>query len=129
MTTLSWSINFFAFSAKVGQSDAPSSTIASICLPSTPPALLISSIANCSASTTLFSLIAIVLLKECKIPTLMVFPLPAAGDGDALGVGEASELAVGVGLLQAFNSKLVARVAELYKRNCRRSNRFTMSFL
>jgi hypothetical protein len=53
-----------AFSLKVGQSELPSSTTGTICLPRTPPALLISSIANCSASTTLFSLIAIVPLNE-----------------------------------------------------------------
>jgi len=67
------------------------------------------------------------------MPTLMVLPLLAgdegAVDGVAEEVGEASELAVGVGVLQAFNSKLVAKVAELYKRNLRRSNRFTMSFV
>jgi hypothetical protein len=75
-----------------------------------------------------------VLLKECRIPTLMVLPLLAGDEDDVEGdaevgadeVGEASELAVGVGVLQAFNSKLVAKVAELYKRNFRRSNRFTI---
>ena len=58
--TLSPVISFSAFSAKVGQSDAPSSTTGSICLPSTPPAALISSIASSSASRTATSLIAIV---------------------------------------------------------------------
>lgn len=68
-------------------------------------------------------------LKECKIPTLIVFPLLAAGaaaDGDPVAVGEAAGVAVGVGVLQAFRNKLDVRVAELYKRNFRRSNRFVI---
>jgi uncharacterized protein (DUF362 family) len=59
----------------------------------------------------------------------MVFPLLAAGEpvaGEEPGVGEASELAVGAGVLQAFRNKLDVRVAELYNRNLRRSNRFAM---
>ena len=72
--TLSCEISFWAFSAKVGQSDAPSSTTGSIFLPSTPPAALISSIASSSASLTETSLIAIVPLSECRMPTLIVPP-------------------------------------------------------
>jgi len=41
-------------------------------------------------------------------------------------VGEAAGVAVGVGVLQAFRNKLDVRVAELYKRNFRRSNRFVI---
>jgi hypothetical protein len=70
-------------------------------------------------------------LKECKIPTLIVFPLLAAGDPVAVedpGVGDASGLAVGAGVLQAFRNKLDVRVAELYNRNLRRSNRFAIVF-
>jgi hypothetical protein len=74
-------------------------------------------------------------LKECKIPTLIVLPTPAAGEGDdpAAGedpeVGEASGAAVGAGVRQAFRNKLDVRVAELYKRNFRRSNRFVIFLL
>jgi hypothetical protein len=59
----------------------------------------------------------------------MVFPLLAAGDdpvGEDPGVGEASGLAVGAGVLQAFRNKLDVRVAELYNRNLRRSNLFAI---
>jgi hypothetical protein len=68
-------------------------------------------------------------LKECKIPTLIVFPPPtAAAGGDPVAVGEATGVAVGVGVLQAFRNKLDVMVAELYKRNLRRSNRFVILF-
>lgn len=73
--TLSSLISFCAFSAKVGQSDAPSSTTGSICLPSTPPALLTSSMASNSESRTVTALIAMVPLRECRMATLMVLPL------------------------------------------------------
>ena len=65
------------------------------------------------------------------MPTLIVFPLLAGVAGDAavvVGEAEASGLAVGVGVLQAFRNKLEVRVAELYKRNFRRSNRFAIVF-
>jgi hypothetical protein len=64
-------------------------------------------------------------LKECKIPTLSVFPPPADGVFP-VDVGEAAGVAVGVGVLQAFRNKLDVRVAELYKINFRRSNRFVI---
>jgi hypothetical protein len=66
-------------------------------------------------------------LKECKIPTLIVFPLLAAGVVP-VDVPEAPGVAVGVGVLQAFRNKLDVRVAELYKRNFRRSNRFVIFY-
>ncbi|MOA09128.1 hypothetical protein D3C78_1289370 [compost metagenome] len=66
--------NLPAFSANVGQSEAPSSRIGSICLPRTPPAALISSMASISASFTDTSLIAIVPLNEWSMPTLIVSP-------------------------------------------------------
>jgi hypothetical protein len=65
-------------------------------------------------------------LKECKIPTLIVFAPPAAAGVLPVDVGEAAGVAVGVGVLQAFRNKLDVRVAELYKRNFRRSNRFVI---
>src|SRR5688572_4570781 len=61
-----------AFSANVGQSDAPSSWMGTIFLPSTPPLALISSMAIISASRTDVSLMAMVPLSECRMPTLMV---------------------------------------------------------
>src|SRR5665811_1384033 len=56
---LSLTSSFFAFSAKVGQSLAPSSWTNLILRPRTPPAALICSIASFSASTEPVSLIAI----------------------------------------------------------------------
>src|ERR1700743_808648 len=58
--TLSLTRSFLAFSAKVGQSLAPSSWINLILRPSTPPAALICSIASFSASIDPVSEIAIV---------------------------------------------------------------------
>src|SRR3954447_25788963 len=69
--TLSLWSSFFDFSAKVGQSDAPSSTTGMSCLPMTPPAALISAIAISSASLTETSEIDMVPLSECSTPTLM----------------------------------------------------------
>src|SRR5947208_2695484 len=80
VATLSTEISFCAFSAKVGQSDAPSSTLASSFLPRTPPLALISSIAMSSASRTDTSLMAMVPLSECRTPTLIVLPLSVAPD-------------------------------------------------
>src|SRR4028119_825986 len=73
--TLSCVSSFSALVLKVGQSEAPSSTTASIFLPSTPPFSLISSIAIIVASFAETSLIAIVPVSECKIPTLTVSPV------------------------------------------------------
>ena len=64
VATLSFSRSFVAFSVKVALSEAPSSTMYSICFPRTPPAALISSMARISASLTEVSLIAMVPLKE-----------------------------------------------------------------
>src|SRR5580692_5619038 len=67
---LSLTRSFFAFSAKVGQSLAPSSWTNLIWRPSTPPDELIWSIASFSASTDPVSLIAMVPVTECRIPTV-----------------------------------------------------------
>src|SRR5664279_3774886 len=67
---LSLTSSFFAFSAKVGQSLAPSSWTNLILRPSTPPVALIWSIASFSASTDPVSLIAMVPVIECRIPTV-----------------------------------------------------------
>src|SRR5690606_2022151 len=71
VATWSWEMSFCAFSANVSQSEAPSSITGWICLPRTPPLALISSIASSVASRTVTSLIAMVPLSECKIPTGM----------------------------------------------------------
>src|SRR5690606_1422290 len=75
--TLSFTNNFLDFSAKVGQSLAPSSWMYSILRPSTPPMALICSIANFSACTEPVSLIAMVPVTECRIPTLTVVSVTA----------------------------------------------------
>ena len=61
-----------AFSAKVGQSEAPSSWMILILRPSTPPASLIWEIASFSAWIEPVSEIAIVPVSECRMPTLIV---------------------------------------------------------
>lgn len=71
-------MSLLAFSAKVGQSEAPSSLIGLIFLPSTPPEALISSIASFSESRTVTSLIAMVPESELRSPTLTVSPLVSA---------------------------------------------------
>src|SRR5271165_5787686 len=67
---LSCTKSFFAFSAKVGQSLAPSSWMNLILRPSTPPCALICSIASFSASTEPVSEIAMVPVTEWRIPTV-----------------------------------------------------------
>src|ERR1041384_1492740 len=69
--TLSCVRSCFAFSAKSGQFDAGSTTTGSIFRPSTPPCALISSIAMSVTSRSETSLIAIVPLSECGMPTLI----------------------------------------------------------
>src|ERR1700704_5078567 len=68
--TLSLTRSFFAFSAKVGQSLAPSSWTNLILRPSTPPCELICSMASFSASTEPVSLIDMVPVTECRMPTV-----------------------------------------------------------
>src|ERR1700694_1559838 len=67
---LSLTRSFFALSAEVGQSLAPSSCTNLILRPNTPPLALICSIASFSASTDPVSLIAMVPVTECRIPTV-----------------------------------------------------------
>src|ERR1700728_1756052 len=66
--TLSLTRSFLAFSAKVGQSLAPSSWMILILRPRMPPASLICAIASFSASIEPVSEIAIVPVAECRIP-------------------------------------------------------------
>src|SRR5215216_1988683 len=88
--TLSLEISFLDFSAKVGQSDAPSSTIGSSFIFMTPPAALISSMAISVASRTEVSEIAVVPLSEWRTPILMVPPLAAAAGAVVFSAGFAS---------------------------------------
>src|SRR6266436_5432086 len=67
---LSLTRSFFAFSAKVGQSLAPSSWMNLILRPSTPPPALICSMASFSASTEPVSEIAMVPVTEWRMPTV-----------------------------------------------------------
>src|SRR5215813_14086798 len=86
---LSLTRSFFAFSAKVGQSDAPSSWMNLILRPSTPPSALICSIASFSASTEPVSEIAIVPVTECRMPTVTsvsVTASPVVLTADVAGV-------------------------------------------
>src|SRR5690606_865954 len=85
VATLSCLISLVAFSAKVGQSDAPSSTTGTSFLPSTPPARLISSTASSSASRTVTSLMAMVPLSEWRMPTLISSWAAAVPDPDGGG--------------------------------------------
>src|SRR6266702_8907204 len=66
--TLSLTRSFLAFSAKVGQSLAPSSWMILILRPRMPPAALICSMASFSASIEPVSEIAMVPVAECRIP-------------------------------------------------------------
>src|SRR5690606_16010670 len=75
--TLSFTSSFLDFSAKVGQSLAPSSWMNSILRPSTPPMALIWSMASFSACTELVSLMAMVPVTECRMPTFTVLSVTA----------------------------------------------------
>src|SRR5437764_5629483 len=66
--TLSLTSSSLAFSAKVGQSLAPSSWMNLILRPSTPPMALICSMASFSASIEPVSEIAMVPVAECRMP-------------------------------------------------------------
>jgi len=70
--TLSWVINWRAFSANNGQLDAGSTTTASSILPFTPPLALIWSMVIRAMSFREVSEIAMVPDSECRMPTLMV---------------------------------------------------------
>src|SRR4051812_2077337 len=94
---LSLTSSFFAFSAKVGQSDAPSSWMNLILRPSTPPEALICSMASFSASTDPVSEIAIVPVTECRIPTVTSVSVTARPVVLTLPVGNSCASAAGDG--------------------------------
>ena len=68
-----------AFSAKRSQFEAGSTTTVSIIRPITPPLALISSTAIITVSRNDTSLMAMVPLRECKMP-ILIGSLPAAYD-------------------------------------------------
>ncbi|MNK77592.1 hypothetical protein D3C87_971980 [compost metagenome] len=68
--TLSLTSSFFDFSAKVGQSEAPSSLMTLILRPRMPPIALIWSMASCSAWMEPVSEMAMVPVDECSWPTV-----------------------------------------------------------
>jgi hypothetical protein len=71
-TAAQWSLisSFLDFSAKVGQSEAPSSLMTLILRPRMPPISLIWSMASCSAWIEPVSEIAMVPVDECSWPTV-----------------------------------------------------------
>src|SRR5690606_24176478 len=124
-------MSFCAFSAKVGQSDAPSSITGSSRLPRTPPAALTSSIASSSAFFTVTSLMAIVPLREWRIPTLTVSPpedavAPPAPDSPPQAVrvsivAVASETSPNRDFLCTYHSSRVEPETEIRRVQCRDS--------
>src|SRR6202034_53006 len=101
---LSCTRSFFAFSAKVGQSLAPSSWMNLILRPSTPPSALICSMASFSASTEPVSLIAIVPVTECKMPTVTSVSVTASPVVLTADVGGASARAKGGSMAPAVRA-------------------------
>src|ERR1700754_4061336 len=93
--TLSLTRSFFAFSAKVGQSLAPSSWMNLILRPSTPPDALICSMASFSACTEPVSEMAIVPVTECRMPTVTSVSVTARPVVLTLAVGKAWARALG----------------------------------
>jgi hypothetical protein len=76
-TSLSLRSSFLAFSGKTSVNlDSGSSMTGSICFLRTPPALLISSMAMSSTSFKDVSLMAMVPVREWRMPTLILSPLP-----------------------------------------------------
>src|SRR5258705_9365497 len=92
---LSLTSSFLAFSAKFGQSLAPSSWMNLILRPSTPPAALICSIASFSACTEPVSEIAIVPVTECRMPTVTSVSVTARPVVLILAVGNSCAKALG----------------------------------
>src|SRR5258708_39346543 len=106
---LSFTSSFFAFSAKVGQSLAPSSWMNLILRPSTPPWELICSIASFSASTEPVSLIAMVPVTECKMPTVTSLSVTARPVVFTLAVGNCWASACGDSIAVAERAAAPAR--------------------
>src|SRR5882672_9369985 len=107
--TLSLTRSFFAFSAKVGQSLPPSSWMNLILRPSTPPSALICSMASFSACTEPVSLIAIVPVTECKMPTVTSVSVTARPVVLTFAVGNCCASAAGASIAVADNAAVPAR--------------------
>jgi hypothetical protein len=121
---LSLTSSFFAFSAKVGQSLAPSSWMNLILRPSTPPWALIWSIASFSASTDPVSEMAIVPVTEWRMPTVTSVSVTASPVVFTLAVGNCCASANG------GNKALADRAADpmsncLRNGDCRSVGRFS----
>src|ERR1700676_3352934 len=106
---LSLTSSFFAFSAKVGQSLAPSSWMNLILRPSTPPCWLVCSIASFSASTEPVSLIAMVPVTECRMPTVTSLSVTASPVVFTLAVGNCWARACGDSIAVAEKAAAPAR--------------------
>src|SRR4051812_38108506 len=107
---LSLTSSFFAFSAKVGQSLAPSSWMNLILRPSTPPDALICSMASFSACTEPVSEMAMVPVTECRMPTVTSVSVTARPVVLTLTVGKAWARALGD--ISAVAPRVAPRAAE-----------------
>src|SRR5882724_5151868 len=107
--TLSLTRSFFAFSAKVGQSLPPSSWMNLILRPSTPPCALICSMASFSACTEPVSLMAMVPVTECKMPTVTSVSVTARPVVLTLAVGNCWASAVGASIAVADSAAAPTR--------------------
>src|SRR6266481_5940957 len=107
--TLSLTSNFLAFSAKVGQSLAPSSWMNLILRPSTPPMALICSMASFSASIEPVSEIAMVPVAECRMPTVTSVSVTARPVVLTLAVGYCWARACGDSIAVADRAAAPAR--------------------
>src|SRR5262245_17667006 len=119
--TLSFTRSLRAFSAKVGQSLAPSSWMNLILRPSTPPAALICSIASFSACTEPVSLIAMVPVTECRMPTVTSVSVTARPVVLTAAVGNCCARALGAGI--AVADKAAAPVKSSRRVGLKRSKR------
>src|ERR1700722_15102246 len=122
---LSCSSSLAAFSAKVGQSLAPSSWTILILRPKTPPASLICEIANRSASTEPVSLKAIVPETECNWPTVTTSSVTARPVALTVAVAGLSAQYPGSDMA----AKLAALAAPLKKNPCKNRRYFRLPIL
>src|SRR5690606_19871915 len=109
--TLSLRISSFAFSANRSQSEAGSTTTGSIILPLTPPLALISSMAINTTSLRDVSEIAMVPLRECRMPTLTV---PAATAWPGAATASASAALIEAPSAQPFFNQLIVFIPAPY---------------
>ena len=105
--TLSFTRSFLAFSANVGQSLAPSSTMILIFRPSTPPIALICSMASCSAWMDPVSLMAIVPVAECNWPTVTVSSVTARPVVLTFAVGKSAARMAGAPEVRTTQTSMV----------------------